>query len=107
MVAELTPNYDERTSLVSYRFLFGWIGGGTITLLAGAALDLIAFPRPDPGAPPPVIAPEQATALGWIVGPGLLGLWVCTLFFLSRYRLTRAEHTRVLAELERRVQAVG
>ncbi len=78
---------------------------GVGTLLAGTALDLIAFPRPHPGEPPPQIAPEQATALGWIVGPGLLGLWVCTLFFLSRYRLTRAEHTRVLAELERRAQA--
>ncbi len=79
---------------------------GVGTLLAGAALDLIAFPRPNPGAPPPQIVPDQATALGWIVGPGLLGLWVCALFFLSRYRLTRAEHTRVLAELERRSQAV-
>jgi Na+/melibiose symporter-like transporter len=80
---------------------------GVGTLLAGTALDLIAFPRPDPGAPPPAISPDQATALGWIVGPGLLGLWVCTLFFLSRYRLTRAEHARVLAELERRSPAVS
>lgn len=80
---------------------------GVGTLLAGTALDLIAFPRPDPGTPPPEIAPDQATALGWIVGPGLLGLWVCALFFLSRYRLTRAEHTRVLAELERRSQVVS
>ncbi|MFQ5666245.1 MAG: MFS transporter [Candidatus Binatia bacterium] len=75
---------------------------GVGTLLAGMALDLIAFPRPNPGAPPPEIAPDQATALGWIVGPGLLVLWVCTLFFLSRYRLTRAEHARVLAQLEQR-----
>jgi Na+/melibiose symporter-like transporter len=27
LVPELTPHYDERTSLVSYRFLFGWLGG--------------------------------------------------------------------------------
>jgi len=79
---------------------------GVGTLLAGMALDLIAFPRPGPGAPRPEIAPDQATALGWIVGPGLLGLWVCTLVFLSRYRLTRTEHSRVLAELEQRAQAV-
>jgi len=80
---------------------------GVGTLLAGMALDLIAFPRPVPGAPPPEIASGQATALGWIVGPGLLGLWVCTLYFLSRYRLTRAEHSRVLAELSRRTLAAG
>ena len=30
MVAELTPSYDERTSLVSWRFFFGWAGGITI-----------------------------------------------------------------------------
>jgi len=30
MVAELTPIYDERTSLVSWRFFFGWAGGITI-----------------------------------------------------------------------------
>jgi GPH family glycoside/pentoside/hexuronide:cation symporter len=80
---------------------------GVGTLLAGTALDLIAFPRPDPGAPAPDIGPDQATALGWIVGPGLLGLWVCTLVFLSRYRLTRADHTRILAELEQRSRAVS
>lgn len=27
LVAEMTPNYDERTSLVSFRVLSGWIGG--------------------------------------------------------------------------------
>jgi Na+/melibiose symporter-like transporter len=34
MLPELTPNYDERTSLVSYRFLFGWLGGLSYSLLA-------------------------------------------------------------------------
>jgi Na+/melibiose symporter-like transporter len=34
MVAELTPIYDERTSLVAFRFLFGWLGGLTISVLA-------------------------------------------------------------------------
>ena len=78
---------------------------GVGTFLAGLALDLIHFPRPTPGEPPPVVAPEQATALGWIVGPGLFGLWLMTLVFLSRYRLTRAEHARILQELARRPHA--
>jgi glycoside/pentoside/hexuronide:cation symporter, GPH family len=73
------------------------------TLLAGISLDLIAFPRPTPGAPPPPIAPEQAAALGWIVGPGLMVLWAATLWFLSRYQLTRVEHGRILAALAERV----
>ena len=58
---------------------------GVGTLLAGTALDLIAFPRPVPGLPPPEIAAYQATALGWIVGPGLMGLWLCTLLFPVSY----------------------
>lgn len=29
MVPEITSHYDERTSLISYRFLFGWLGGLT------------------------------------------------------------------------------
>ncbi|MBI2963203.1 MAG: MFS transporter [Deltaproteobacteria bacterium] len=30
LLPEMTFHYDERTSLVSYRFLFGWLGGLTI-----------------------------------------------------------------------------
>ncbi len=34
LVAELTPDYDQRTSFLSYRYLFGWLGGLAMTLLA-------------------------------------------------------------------------
>jgi Na+/melibiose symporter-like transporter len=34
LVAELTPDYDQRTSFLSYRFLFGWLGGLAMALLA-------------------------------------------------------------------------
>ncbi|MEJ1969234.1 MAG: MFS transporter [Rhizomicrobium sp.] len=34
LVAELTPDYDQRTSFLGYRYLFGWIGGLAMTLLA-------------------------------------------------------------------------
>jgi GPH family glycoside/pentoside/hexuronide:cation symporter len=36
--AELTTNYDERTSLLSYRYFFGWVGGLTMNYLAFAVL---------------------------------------------------------------------
>ena len=39
--AELTQDYDERTSLFSYRFFFGWIGG---TLMATVALAVFLAP---------------------------------------------------------------
>jgi GPH family glycoside/pentoside/hexuronide:cation symporter len=34
LVAELTPDYDQRTSFLGYRYLFGWLGGLSMTLLA-------------------------------------------------------------------------
>lgn len=34
LVAELTDNYDDRTSILSYRFVFGWWGGLTVAVLA-------------------------------------------------------------------------
>ena len=34
LVAELTPDYDQRTSFLSYRYLFGWLGGLGVQLLA-------------------------------------------------------------------------
>lgn len=34
LVAELTPDYDQRTSFLGFRYLFGWIGGVGMALLA-------------------------------------------------------------------------
>lgn len=42
LAAELTTQYDERTKLLSYRYLFGWIGG--LIMYFGA---LTVFLRPD------------------------------------------------------------
>lgn len=42
LAAELTTEYDERTRLLSYRYLFGWIGG-----LGTYFLALMVFLRPD------------------------------------------------------------
>lgn len=36
LVAELTDHYDERTSYLSFRFFFGWIGGLTMSVSAFA-----------------------------------------------------------------------
>ena len=68
-------------------------------LVAGIALDAIAFPR---GAAPGSVPAEQVAALGLAVGPGLVTLYLLTLFFLSRYRITRERHREILGELDRR-----
>ena len=46
LAAELTTDYDERTRLLSWRFLFGWVGG-----LAMYGLALAVFLRPDAAHP--------------------------------------------------------
>jgi len=46
LAAELTTDYDERTRLLSYRYLFGWIGG-----LAMYGLALAVFLKPDAAHP--------------------------------------------------------
>ena len=48
------------------------------------------------------IPPEKIFLLGAAVGPGMLVLYVCTLYLLSRYRITRERHREILAELEAR-----
>jgi glycoside/pentoside/hexuronide:cation symporter, GPH family len=34
LVAELTKNYDQRTSFLAYRYFFGWMGGLAMSILA-------------------------------------------------------------------------
>ncbi|HBF63944.1 MAG TPA: sugar transporter [Gammaproteobacteria bacterium] len=44
LVAEMTDDYDERTSLLSYRFFFGWSGG---TIMATVATLVLLVPTAD------------------------------------------------------------
>lgn len=52
LAAELTDHYDERTSLLSFRFFFGWWGGLTLAVLAFAV-----FLQPDAAHPVGVLNP--------------------------------------------------
>jgi Na+/melibiose symporter-like transporter len=71
------------------------IGG----FVAGVALDIIDFPTM---ADPATVAPDKVFKLGLAVGPGLMLLFLVTLIFLSRYRITRDRHAEILTELARR-----
>ncbi len=44
LIPELTPDYDERTSIMRFRYLFGWIGGLLILFLA---YDVFLVPTKD------------------------------------------------------------
>jgi len=75
--------------------------------LAGVALDLVDFPRNVMEGVLPSIPQEKIFALGVAVAPVLVVLYLCSLIFLARYRITRESHAETLAELERRRLARG
>jgi len=53
LVPELTDQYDERTTILSYRYFFGWWGGLAMSVLAYAV-----FLQPDATHPTGVLNPE-------------------------------------------------
>jgi Na+/melibiose symporter-like transporter len=67
--AELTKDYDERTSLFSYRYFFGWIGG---TLMATVTLAVF-------------LAPTEAIPNGLLnkEGYGTYGIFASILILIS------------------------
>lgn len=65
-------------------------------LLAGLALDWIAFPRQQSASE---VSADKVAALGTAVGPGIMLLFALSVVFLSRYRISRERHQEVLAAL--------
>lgn len=63
LAAELTTEYDERTRLLSYRYLFGWLGG-----LAMYGLALAVFLKPTAQYPVGQLNPEGYANYGLFAG---------------------------------------
>jgi len=63
LAAELTTEYDERTRLLSYRYLFGWAGG-----LAMYALALAVFLKPTAEFPVGQLNPAGYSTYGLFAG---------------------------------------
>jgi Na+/melibiose symporter-like transporter len=61
LVAELTDDYDERTSMLSYRYFFGWWGGLTMAVIAWFLLL-----RPTPEHPVGQLNPEGWQSYGLV-----------------------------------------
>ena len=68
MAAELSGDYDERTRIMAYRYLFGWAGG--LTMLISA---YIYFLAPAPGYPNGLLNPDGYKGFA-IAGALLMGL---------------------------------
>jgi GPH family glycoside/pentoside/hexuronide:cation symporter len=76
---------------------------GVGALIAGIALDVIAFPRT---ALPGDVAPEVIFRLGLIYGPSLMILYFLALWCMTYYRIGRRDHDgRVLSLAERAAPA--
>src|SRR3546814_5946913 len=87
LVAELTRDYDERTALMRFRFLFGWLGG-----LAAVALAYGYFLKSDDPAQSGLLDPSGYAAFG--------------LFGAALILVRSEEHTSELQSLMRNSYAV-
>jgi Na+/melibiose symporter-like transporter len=66
MVAELSADYDERTSMLSYRYFFGWWGGLVMSVLAYSF-----FLQPDAEHAVGVLNPDGYSSYG-LVAAGVM-----------------------------------
>jgi len=79
--AELTQDYDDRTSLFSYRYFFGWIGG---TLMATVALAVF-------------LAPTEAIPNGLLnkEGYGIYGITAAIVILISILVTSLGTHSQI------------
>ena len=68
LVAELSPDYDQRTSMLSYRYYFGWTGGNLMTVMMFGWLLL-----PSAGYPDGRFNPDAYATYGVIASLMILG----------------------------------
>ena len=70
-----------------------------MVLLAGVTLDIVNFPRQLEVAAVPA---GSVDALGYVVGPGIMLMFVISALFVLRYRMSRRGHQEVLRGLAQR-----
>jgi GPH family glycoside/pentoside/hexuronide:cation symporter len=102
---------DEHEQLYGTRreglYFAGWAFAGKAahgagTLISGLVLQLIRFPSGTGEVDPAELAPRTVEALGFFYGPAAAALAVLGTLVLRWYRLDRAAHRSVLAELHAR-----
>lgn len=105
MMADIADEHELSTHRRQEGIFFGALSfsvkssSGAGHLIAGLAMDAIAFPRQVTVAE---VAPETIRSLGWIFCGFLLVLGTFSVTLVSRYRLTRKRHAEISAELGRR-----
>jgi Na+/melibiose symporter-like transporter len=96
---ELLTGRRQEGIFYSARSFFGKAASGFGHLIAGIAIDLIAFPV---GAAPGTVPAETIFKLGLIDGPIAVIPGIVAIGFYLQYRLTRERHAEIQAELAAR-----
>ncbi len=105
MIADIVDEHELDTGkrqegmFVAAIAFVGKATSGLGGLLAGVGLDVIDFPR---GAAPGGVPAHKLFALGVVVAPVLMALYLLAVVCLSRYRITRRKHAETLEALARR-----
>lgn len=97
---ELLSGRRQEGIFFAARAFFGKLTTGLGHLLAGIAMDWIAFPT---GASPGEIDPEVVFQFGVIAGPLTLLPGLISILFYSRYRIDKARHDEIRRELQTRI----
>ena len=96
---ELNTHRRQEGIFYAARSFFAKASSGLGHLLAGIAIDVIGFPV---GAEPGTVNPDIVFRLGLIDGPIAVIPGIIAVFFYLKYRLTRARHEEIQAELAMR-----
>lgn len=102
LVPELTKDYDERTGLVRFRFLFGWFGGLFTSVMA-----YVVFLKPTTGQPNGLLNPDGYAAFG-LFGAVLMAVTVIvSAIGQHRYVVNQNEPLRASAHGANPLKAIG
>jgi Na+/melibiose symporter-like transporter len=99
---ELTTGRRQEGVFFAARAFFGKLTSGLGHLLAGLAMDLIAFPV---GARPGSIEPEVLVQFGLVAGPLTVLPALVSIAFYARYGIDEARHSEIRRALDRKAEA--
>ena len=104
MIADITDEHERRHGLRQEGIFYaaasfaGKAVGGAGPVLAGFIIDLAGI---EPGSTPASVDPAAIARFGWVQGPSVLVLSALSIAAVWFYRITRAHHARILAQLGR------
>jgi GPH family glycoside/pentoside/hexuronide:cation symporter len=93
---ELATGQRQEGVFFAARTFFAKMSGGLGTILAGIAIDVIAFPQ---GAKPGQVAGDVLFQLGLVDGPIASIPALFSIYCYSRYRITKQRHAEIQREL--------